>query len=79
MGHRAANIAAILDWCANYRPDIYANVQRVIELPGDQGAAFTLLMTASFEAGRMFQTTVPSPTTYEPFDVDYFIPETAHG
>lgn len=74
MAGRAANIEAILQWCQAHRPDIVDHVQAVTNLPGEKGAVFALLMTTAFEAGRMFQTTVENPTTYEPFDTEYYIP-----
>lgn len=71
---KSANIEAIITWCETYRPDMTQNIRRISEFPGEQGAAYALMMTTAFEAGRMFQTTVPSPTTYDPFDVEYYIP-----
>lgn len=71
MGAKNAN--AILDWCDKHRPDLVDHITKIMELPNEQGAAYMLLMTSAFEAGRMFQTTVDAPTSYEPFDVDYLV------
>lgn len=68
---RSCNTDAILKWCKEQRPDITASMRRIIE---EANPAYVLMLTTAFEAGRMFQTTVTSPTSYEPNDEPYNIP-----
>ena len=65
------NVAAILEWCKLYRPDMTDYVEKIVNMPGEQGAAFCLLMTSSFEAGRMFQSQFEDPARYNIHEVPY--------
>lgn len=49
------NMAAILQWCRVYRPDITTNIGKMIDHSNDGNDAFTLLLAVAFEAGRNFQ------------------------
>jgi len=64
------NTDAILKWCELNRPDMIPSMRLIIE---EANPAYVLMMTSAFEAGRMFQTTVDNPTSYEPHDVPYHI------
>lgn len=48
------NLQAILDWCAEHRPDL----RPVVEAEKNNDG-FILLMTVGFEAGRVFQAKNP--------------------
>lgn len=53
------NLQAILDWCAQHRPDLGAVVEA--EKNND---AFIMLLTVGFEAGRQFQHDHPTEALY---------------
>jgi hypothetical protein len=53
------NIQAVLDWCAQHRPDLGAVVEAE-----KSNTAFVLLLEIGFEAGRQFQHTNPTEALY---------------
>jgi hypothetical protein len=68
----ARNVTAIKRWVAENRPDMVSQIDQIVNDIGPRGAAFTLLMATSFEAGRMFQATeVAHPDRYIPMQEVY--------
>lgn len=60
-----ANLAAIRRWCELVRPDLVEYIDRLATSNDRSHDAFILLMTTSFEAGRMFQSERPVPGEYD--------------
>ena len=53
------NMQAILDWCAQHRPELGA----VVEAEKDK-SGFVMILEIGFEAGRQFQHTYPTEALY---------------
>lgn len=68
--HEPRNLAAINRWIAQNRPDCSALIDMLLKT--DRKDAFILMMTMSFEAGRMFQANeVADPARYVPMEEEY--------
>lgn len=59
MTKNKPNVQAILDWCAQHRPDLGAVVEAEKANP-----AFVMLLEIGFEAGRQFQHAHPTEALY---------------
>jgi hypothetical protein len=69
------NLDAIKLWVSNNRSDMIESIDRIAN--GAGGDAMILLMTTSFEAGRMFQSCQLNAGSYEPGDVQYYVQDAA--
>jgi len=50
---------AIIQWCANRRPDLVNYILGINESTEERGEALRLLLAVGFEAGRHFQIANP--------------------